>query len=412
VGAAVVAVAGVLTVSVGAGGAHASGRGAGGAQVRPGGQGGYAAHAAAVRRQVAAFDAAKARTLEALHADGMDGLRAIGSSVDVSPRRHGFEPVEGAAEVRKQWLDSQGEELSQQKISHLMVIARRLVPGSSTPQVRLIVPSVSFTEGRRVDEYITDQGETMTFAELAEMGQRGWSFHTKMGVRPLGARADIWWPAGDSGKTRDLVEALLEQDSVKARLLHHLYLPENHERELTATELVDEVGNSGDNNVKYNNVKYNNVKYNNVKYNNVTTRLSELFKAGVIKYQGGSGRESDVAPGRAPGTFRALTRSEIQQRDAKSILEMVADYPAAEGTVERRILNHLYLSAENRSRVFTPEQLRVALGINTMNDERGRALVSSTLHKLIGAGLVKRIHESVRAKGKAPSTYKAFEDGE
>jgi hypothetical protein len=266
-----------------------------------------------------------------------------------------------------------------------MVIARLLPAGGSTPKVRLIFPSVSYTaDSRVVDEYITDRDETLTFGQLTRTGRKGWSFYTKIGVRPWGSRHDIWWPAGNSGRTRDHVEAIFQQKSAKATLLNGLYLPANREREFTLDGLMNELNISGRENVR--------------------TRLNELAKAGLIKHRPDSGREL-ISP-RHPGKFRALNASEIQRRDAKLILERVREYPSAMANLERRILDHMY-RAENRSRQFAPEDFITRLVLHSMDDERGRSLLSTNLRLLMDAGLVKRISQG---RSHSSALYEAYQD--
>lgn len=397
-GAAAAATAGVLVVSL-AGGAYAMDR-SGGSGHRGGGRGG-APHGhgpLAVAQRQAVLEATKTRTLESLYEQGMDSVTQMESSADQSPPRHGFQRVAHASSVQDEWhafLDSDAE---QQLNSHLMVVAHR-IPSSGQPEAYLIVPS---RNGNGGDEYMSDAGERLTFRQLAQLGEQGWNFYTKVGIRPLGSRPDIWWPAGlHRSKTRAHIEAIFEQNSVKANLLHLFYRPGKHEQIFTLQQLIRE---------------FNSFYGTDVSYDSSSSALSELAKAGLVKPERGAGKK--YSP-HHPGTYRALTREEIEARDALSIMERVREYPVPAKSVERRVLDHVY-AQQNRTRDFTAETLKKEV-LDVMSDEdrkppvdlrKGKNLISATLFRLKDAGLVERISTGKVGKRGILARYRAIPEGE
>jgi hypothetical protein len=391
-GAAAAVVAGVLVASVGAGGAVAvygsgSSRAAHGtadAHARP-----HQQHRPARQdpRQ-AAFEVAKARTLEALYEDGMESREAVEASADVSPTRFDFKEV-GAEAVRREWRVFERSSLEEQQHAHLLVLARRLVSGQPTPQVRLIFPSMRYTGAAPVEEYITDQDDTWGGADLERMEGEGWRFFTKIGRPPLHSMSGLWWPIRNHGDTRRLVEDLVGRNSVQSRALRFLYRPENHEDEFDTSQIIDGMGKS----------KYS--SDNNAHVANVSSALNQLTKAGVVGH-----RTDNLGRGGVHGYYRALTSDEIQAQDNKPITTRVNDFLSNHGnSLEGLTLGYMY-ETRNRGRVFDRETLIEEVpGIK--KDTLPRS-ISVGLARLRLYGLIEEGQPRIMGPGGASATYRSF----
>jgi hypothetical protein len=380
-------VAGVLTVSSGAGGAHATGRGAG-----PGGHGRSGAvtgSTAAHARPVS--EARKRTTLATLYGQGTRSVDDITDWAD-TPEDHNYQPVAGAAAVRQQFHDFLLTSSAHvRETTHPMVIAYR--DSSEAPQAHLILPAVKVDgrTGTRTEVFISDAGEDLSYQQLQHLEGRGYRFYTKTGtvLPPLESRAPIWWPAGNQGKTRKHFDTFLQGNTVRSSVLRVLYGSDNHEQVFTVRQII---AGMGDPRYDANNAKH---------LDSVGVRATELLDAGLIKHVGPMGAGHTAR-------YRALTAGEIQERDALPIMERVRRFRVGPNSTARRILNHMY-ERVNRGREFSEAILVDDIPdiVNNSVDRRGR-LLHKTLRVLQDAALIELIRSGVPGRGSVQPTYRAF----
>jgi hypothetical protein len=389
-GAAAAVVAGVLVVSVGAGGAVAV-NGSGPSRARHGAADAHARphqqhRPARQDPRQAAFEVAKARTLEALYEDGMESRKAVEASADVSPRRYDFNEAGGAEAVRREWRDFEQSSLEEQQHAHLLVLARRLVSGQPTPQVRLIFPSMRYTGAAPVEEYITDQDETWGGADLERMERDGWRFFTKIGRPPLHSMSGLWWPIRNYGATRRRVEHLLDGKGLHAQALSFLYRPENHEEEFDTGQIIDGMGNG----------KYS--SDNKAHKKTIASVLSGLTKAGVVAHPTDN-------EGRG-GVYRALNAVEIQARDSQPIETRVNDFLRDHGdSLQGHVLKYMY-ETRNRDRVFNRGTL--VQEVPEIRDGTPSIVISPPLSLLTRYVLIEEQEPAVKGPNGATATYRSF----
>jgi hypothetical protein len=242
-------------------------------------------------------------------------------------------------------------------------------------------------EERGDELYLTDQGKRLTFGGLqGRWNSPGWSFYVKHVNRPI--QSDPRWPADNHGTTRKRFDTILESTSLRAQVLRFLYLPENHEREFTASEITD-----GINHPHYRSDNKNSIKI-------VMNALADLHKAEVTE-----NRTEYLAGLRGrSGYHRALTKDEIKEKDKMSITDRVQRFLMDREGLSSDVLRHMYLHPRKQ---FNPEILAYELPGNLPEDpivmadslRKRRDAIRITLRDLNFFGLIELVEPGVRGRG-------------